>query len=190
MTLRRPAYNKFWLQDHGFWPKQCFRAENPEGNGRSLLSNLSAMLVDAGEWNAQRIVVVKIAAPNHRDVVGNTQAVIESIIHGAHRERIVEAEHPVGSWFKTQELAHRLSPALFRSHIPLAFGDDVIVNYFQSGLSQCSLVSFHAADARTGFRPTNMGDSLASDIDQVPSSQHADGFIVHPDKVRGEAGQA
>ena len=148
------------------------------------------MLVDAGEWNAQRIVVVKIAATNQRDVVGNAQTVIERIIHGAHRERIVEAEHPVGSRLKTQELAHRLSPALSRSHIPLAFGDDVIVNYFQSGLCQCSLISFHPADAGTGFRSTNVGDSLASDIDQVPGSQHADGFIVHPDKVRGEAGQA
>src|ERR1039457_2072621 len=114
---------------------------------------------------------------------------MESIIHGAHRERIVEAEHPVGSWLKTQELAHRLSPALFRSHISLPFGDDVIVNNFHSGLRQCSLVSFHAANAGTGFWPTNVRDSFAADIDQVPGGKHPDRFIIHANEVRRKTGQ-
>ena len=121
---------------------------------------------------------------------GMRNPVIQRIIHGAHCQRIVEAEHPIRSLLQTQELAHGFRTALFRSHISLSFGDDVVINDFKTGLHQCAFVSFHATNAGTGFRATNVRDSFAADVDQVPGCKHSDRFVIHSDEICRKARQA
>jgi hypothetical protein len=123
------------------------------------------MLVNAGKWNAERIVIVKIPAANDRDVFWDAYSVIKRVIHSAHRQRVIEAEYPIGSLLQTQELAHCLGTAQFRSHIPLHFGDDVVISDFKTCSYHCAFVSVHATNTGTGFRPTNVRDVFAADVD-------------------------
>jgi len=50
------------------------------------------MLVDAGEWDTQGIIVVEISAANDGQILWDSNSVIQRIIHGGRCQRIVEAE--------------------------------------------------------------------------------------------------
>ncbi len=108
---------------------------------------------------------MKIPAANDRDVFWDAYSVIKRIIHSAHRQRVIEAEYPIRSLLQTQELAHCLGTAQFRSHIPLHFGDDVVISDFKTCSYHCAFVSVHATNTGTGFRPTNVRDVFAADVD-------------------------
>ena len=176
-SLRRSAHDQFWLQHDFFRLGWYFRVQNGKGNSGGFLADAAAVLIDAGEWNAKRIVVMKISAANNGDVFRNLYSLIERIIHGSHRQWIIEAEDPIWSRLKAQELAHGFCAALLRFDVSFAFCNDVIFNDLKPCLSKCLLISFHTARPRTSCWAANVGDPLAPDLDQVPGSQPSDHFI-------------
>ena len=76
--------------------------QNCEREARRLLPNLPAVLIDTRKWNPQRIVIVKVPATDHRKVLWDAYALIQRVIHGAHRQGIVKTEHTVGLGLETQ----------------------------------------------------------------------------------------
>jgi hypothetical protein len=69
------------------------RKQNSKRNLSGFLPNSPAVLIDAGQRNAQSIVVVKIAAANDCNVFWDAYSLIQCVIDCAHRQWVIEAEN-------------------------------------------------------------------------------------------------
>ena len=187
-AARGCSNDQFWLQYHRFRGWWHLGAENPEGNARGRFTDASAVLIDAGKTDSQRIVIVQVAAANDRHIFRNPHSVFDGIVHRTGRQRIVVAKNAVRFWLEVQELSHRLRTSQFGIYVDLSHRRDVTVLDRDSQTHQRSFVSLQTGDSRTGLRPADVRDPFASDRDQVFGGEPADGNIVDSDIVRGGAG--
>ncbi len=91
-----------------------------------MLPDLLAMLIDGGERDTQRTVVVQIPAPYHGDVLRNAQPRFQNRVHGADRQRIVIAEDTVQHGRLLKESSHGMG-TLERFCIDGEPGSDIAV---------------------------------------------------------------
>jgi len=90
--LSRFAHNHLGLQHQSLRLWRHLGVQNPQCYSRSFFSDSPALLIDTGEWNTQGIIVVEISAAHDRQVLGDSNSVIQCRIHGTHCQRIIEAE--------------------------------------------------------------------------------------------------
>ena len=93
--LRRSPRDEFRLQDYTFKFWRHFGIQNPQRYSRSFLPDPPAMLIDAGERNAKRVVIMKVPAAYKSKIFRDAYSFIERIVHCPHGERIVEAEDAI-----------------------------------------------------------------------------------------------
>jgi hypothetical protein len=97
----RRADDQVRLEHNGFGLGPEFGAERCEREASGFLADSLAMLIDAGQGNAKRVVVVKVPATDERKVLRDPQALIQREVHCTHCERIIETEHSIRTRIKT-----------------------------------------------------------------------------------------
>ena len=90
--LCRFARNQLGLQHQSLWFWGHFRIQNAQRYSGSFFSDFPAVLIDAGEWDTKRVIVVEISATHDRQILWNPNSVIQCIVHGAHCQRIIETK--------------------------------------------------------------------------------------------------
>jgi len=133
---------------------------------------------------------VKISAANDCNIFWDSYSLIHCVVYRAHCQWIVEAEQPVWSRLKAQELSHGVCTALLSFNISFEFRNDVIINDSLPSVSKCLFVPIHSAYACTCFGAANVGNPLAADLNEVPGGYPSDRFVVDSDKICGKARQA
>lgn len=152
-------------------------------------ADLVAALVNAGERDADGVVVVQIAAADDGDLIGDTSAELGGRGLYADGDDVVEAEDAVGAMRQVPELGEGGCAVTCAIDVGAACGDEVLGREGAAMLLQGVCEALVAAVACAVLRAADVGDAFAADGKEVLGGELAGGVVVGTDEVRGEAGE-
>jgi hypothetical protein len=144
-----------------------FLLDDIQGQAGDVLTEAGSILIETGERNAKKVVIVDVSAADHGDVPGYFQSGLENGAESPHSQWVVAAKHAVRPGIQLQKLLHGTVAASISRVIAASMLDDVTIGKTQTMFRECrqvtSLTINRGADLGTG----DMGNRFAADINQM-----------------------
>ena len=123
------------------------------------------------------------------NVFRDPQSCMERRFDRAYGGEVVVAKDGVWPGLQFQQFLHRLKARnVSRLFSPIA-DNHTILGRGKRGRRQCASIAAQSVERRAGILPANVGDVLASDLNQVLRRHLSNAHIVSPDKMRSQVGK-
>jgi len=150
-------------------------------------SQTIAVLVDAGEWYFQQVIIVHVSATDHGDIFGDLQTSIQYCSEGAHGDGIVIAKHSVRPGLELQQFLHAVVAGGVAGIVAVAIFHDVLRWQAQTTLGKRNRIPGLAVESRAYIRATDMCNSFASHFNEVVRGYHSSIHVVNSHEIRGDS---
>src|SRR5271168_4943031 len=174
------------LQDDAAVVEWLRAGKNLENKLACAAADLTASLIDAGERNADYIVIMQVAASDHGQVARNGDVLAEGLGDDPDRDDVVDAEYSVRRAAKADQLPERGGPVLLTVYIDSRRLHDVFRRKPDAMLFQRIEEALEAAIADAVFRASYVGKASTAHSQQMLGCEFSSGVIVRTNKVGGQ----
>ena len=133
--------------------------------------------------------MLNVAAADKSHVVRYAKSRVQRGFHSVHGKLIIEAKDAIRRFRQSQQIFHGGVGGRVCSVSGIVMRPHVLRPDWQTVFLQRTAIALQAAHGGAQAVAIHEGHAAATTLDQMLGGDHADGFIIHPYKVRGQTGQ-